>query len=155
MRLRWVGLFLSCASTLACVAPVHANEKAEPDPAQSTYWEPIRKIMFGDREILDGKDVLRVYLPLRADDASTVPVTVKAQIEQHGVLRQEFAAHCDVLQRRLRRALFGGAARLPVTERNPSGAPGARKYERPGARTKSQAREVHRTALDWPRCGTS
>ena len=38
--------------------------------------------MFGDREILDGKDVLRVYLPLRADDASTVPVTVKAQIEQ-------------------------------------------------------------------------
>jgi sulfur-oxidizing protein SoxY len=59
-----------------------ANEKAEPDPAQSTYWEPIRKIMFGDREILDGKDVLRVYLPLRADDASTVPVTVKAQIDQ-------------------------------------------------------------------------
>jgi len=82
MRLRWIGLLWSCACALAFVAPVHANEKAEPDPAQSTYWEPIRKIMFGDRDILDGKDVLRVYLPLRADDASTVPVTVKAQIEQ-------------------------------------------------------------------------
>ena len=38
--------------------------------------------MFGDREILDGKDVIRVYLSLRADDASTVPVAVKAQIDQ-------------------------------------------------------------------------
>ena len=75
-------LLLPYACVFALVAPVLANEKAEPDPAQSTYWEPIRKIMFGDREILDGKDVLRVYLPLRADDASTVPVTVKAQIEQ-------------------------------------------------------------------------
>ena len=79
-RLSWSLLPYVCV--FAFVAPALANEKAEPDPAQSTYWEPIRKIMFGDREILDGKDVLRVYLPLRADDASTVPVTVKAQIEQ-------------------------------------------------------------------------
>ena len=54
MRLRWIGLLLLSACALAFVAPVHANEKAEPDPAQSTYWEPIRKIMFGDRDILDG-----------------------------------------------------------------------------------------------------
>jgi sulfur-oxidizing protein SoxY len=79
-RLSWLLLPYVCVFTF--VAPALANEKAEPDAAQSTYWEPIRKIMFGDREILDGKDVLRVYLPLRADDASTVPVTVKAQIEQ-------------------------------------------------------------------------
>jgi sulfur-oxidizing protein SoxY len=78
----WRWLFWSCAALAAFVAPAGANEKAEPDPAQSTYWEPIRKIMFGEREILDGRDVLRVYLPLRADDASTVPVTVKAQIDQ-------------------------------------------------------------------------
>ncbi len=42
----------------------------------------MRKLTFGDREILDGKDVIRVYLSLRADDASTVPVAVKAQIDQ-------------------------------------------------------------------------
>jgi sulfur-oxidizing protein SoxY len=82
MRSRLSWLLLPYVCVFAFVAPALANEKAEPDPAQSTYWEPIRKIMFGDREILDGKDVLRVYLPLRADDASTVPVTVKAQIEQ-------------------------------------------------------------------------
>ncbi|HUI58901.1 MAG TPA: quinoprotein dehydrogenase-associated SoxYZ-like carrier [Steroidobacteraceae bacterium] len=59
-----------------------ANEKAEPDPAKSTYWEPIRNVMFGDREISEDRDVIRVYLALRADDASTVPVAVKAQIDQ-------------------------------------------------------------------------
>jgi sulfur-oxidizing protein SoxY len=82
MQLRWTSVVISFASAMVLAASAFANEKAEPDPAQSTYWEPIRKIMFGDREILDGKDVLRVYLPLRADDASTVPVTVKAQIDQ-------------------------------------------------------------------------
>jgi sulfur-oxidizing protein SoxY len=71
------GLFCIALATSA-----GANEKAEPDPAQSQYWEPIRKLMFGDREIRDGKDVVRVYLALRADDASTVPVAVKAQIDQ-------------------------------------------------------------------------
>jgi sulfur-oxidizing protein SoxY len=59
-----------------------ANEKAEPDPAKSQYWPPIRQMMFGEREILDGKDVVRVYLSTRADDASAVPVAVKAQIDQ-------------------------------------------------------------------------
>jgi len=82
MRLRWSAVWWVCTGVLSFAACAFANEKAEPDPAQSQYWEPIRTLMFGDREILDGKDVLRVYLPLRADDASTVPVTVKAQIDQ-------------------------------------------------------------------------
>jgi sulfur-oxidizing protein SoxY len=39
--------------------------------------------MFGDRVINpDDRDVIRVYLNLRADDASTVPVAVKSQIDQ-------------------------------------------------------------------------
>ena len=63
--------------------PAAANEKAEPDPARSPYWEPIRQLMFGDRVINpDNRDVIRVYLNLRADDASTVPVAVKSQIDQ-------------------------------------------------------------------------
>ncbi|HEU5283463.1 MAG TPA: quinoprotein dehydrogenase-associated SoxYZ-like carrier, partial [Burkholderiales bacterium] len=75
----------TCAAALLCVPlglPAWANEKAEPDPAKSQYWEPIRKMMFGSREILDGREVIRVYLTLRADDAATVPVAVKAQIDQ-------------------------------------------------------------------------
>jgi len=68
---------------LAFAIPAAANEKAEPDPARSPYWEPIRQLMFGDRVINpDDRDVIRVYLNLRADDASTVPVAVKSQIDQ-------------------------------------------------------------------------
>jgi sulfur-oxidizing protein SoxY len=79
-RLNLAGLVLVAGALLAGSAL--ANEKAEPDPAQSQYWGAMRKLMFGDRDILDGKDVIRVYLALRADDASTVPVAVKAQIDQ-------------------------------------------------------------------------
>jgi len=70
------------ALALLTAVGASANEKAEPDPNKSQYWVPIRQMMFGDREILDGKDILRVYLSTRADDASTVPVSVKAQIDQ-------------------------------------------------------------------------
>jgi sulfur-oxidizing protein SoxY len=70
----------ACAWLVA--GPAASNDKAEPDPAKSEYWEPIRKIMFGDREILDGKDVVQLYLAVRADDASTVPIAVKAAIDQ-------------------------------------------------------------------------
>lgn len=70
-------------AALAFALPVFANEKAEPDPARSPYWEPIKQLMFGDRVINpDDRDVIRVYLNTRADDASTVPVAVKAQIDQ-------------------------------------------------------------------------
>ena len=78
-------LRLALAGFLACFAllPANANEKAEPDPALSQYWNPIKQIMFGDRVInADARDIIRIYLNVRADDASTVPVVVKAQIDQ-------------------------------------------------------------------------
>ena len=68
----------------AFAVPAAGNEKAEPDPARSPYWDPIRQLIFGDRVINpDDRDVIRVYLNLRADDASTVPVAVKSQIDQN------------------------------------------------------------------------
>jgi sulfur-oxidizing protein SoxY len=70
-------------SAFVFVLPALANEKAEPDPTRSPYWEPIRVLMFGDRVINpDDRDVIRVYLNRRADDATTVPVAVKSQIDQ-------------------------------------------------------------------------
>ena len=74
-------------ASLVCVsafyAPVFANEKAEPDPAQSPYWEPIRQLMFGDRIINpDERKIVSVYLNTRAQDATTVPVMVKSEIDQ-------------------------------------------------------------------------
>jgi sulfur-oxidizing protein SoxY len=80
-RLRAIVAWLF-ASALLAAATASANEKAEPDPAQSPYWDTIRKITFGDRDIQSGNDVLRIFLSLRADDASTVPVAVKALIDQ-------------------------------------------------------------------------
>jgi sulfur-oxidizing protein SoxY len=82
MRARLTLAWAVLAAGVAFGGPAPANEKAEPDPANSQYWGSIRNLMFGDREILDGKDVIRVYLAMRADDASTVPVAVKAQIDQ-------------------------------------------------------------------------
>ncbi|MBC8006679.1 MAG: quinoprotein dehydrogenase-associated SoxYZ-like carrier [Prolixibacteraceae bacterium] len=80
---RFLRLASACLLVLLAVMPAYANEKAEPDPAQSQYWGPIRQLMFGDRVINpDTRDVIRVYLNLRADDASTVPVVVKAQFDQ-------------------------------------------------------------------------
>jgi len=74
---------LAALLALYAAIPVHANEKAEPDPARSQYWGPIKQLIFGDRVINpDARDIVRVYLNLRADDASTVPVMVKAQIDQ-------------------------------------------------------------------------
>jgi len=72
---------IAIAALFATVA--FANEKAEPDPALSPYWDSIKQLTFGERTINpDARDVIRVYLNVRADDASTVPVVVKAQIEQ-------------------------------------------------------------------------
>jgi len=82
MSIRLIYRAAAVLMLAAAAVTAAANEKAEPDPANSPYWEPIRKMMFGDREILDGKDVVRVYLALRAADAATVPVAVKAQIDQ-------------------------------------------------------------------------
>src|ERR1017187_2820481 len=85
MRMKKSGLRLASAGILALLAimPASANEKAEPDPALSQYWDPIKQVMFGDRVINpDARDVIRVYLNVRADDAATVPVMVKAQIDQ-------------------------------------------------------------------------
>lgn len=71
------------AAAALSVATVWANEKAEPDPARSPYWEPIRTLLFGERIINpDSRQIISVYLNTRADDASTVPVMVNAHIDQ-------------------------------------------------------------------------
>jgi sulfur-oxidizing protein SoxY len=73
---------LACVCLLGVAVSTLANENAEPDPNKSPYWTPVRQAMFGDREILDGRDILNVYLNVRAIDATTVPLSVKARIDQ-------------------------------------------------------------------------
>lgn len=67
---------------LLAAAPSRADY-TEPDPAQSPHWPPIQQVLFGDRVINpDDREVIRVYLNMRADDASTVPVMVNGLIDQ-------------------------------------------------------------------------
>lgn len=81
MRSRIYGWLIAAAALSA--VPAHANEFAEPDPAQSQYWGSVRQLMFGDRVINpDDRQIVRVFLNTRADDASTVPVMVNGLIDQ-------------------------------------------------------------------------
>lgn len=74
-----LAIFSVCAAGTS-----YANEKAEPDPEKSEYWPPIKKNMFGDREVIYDRDnkYLAVYSSVRADDASAVPVMVRMRNPQ-------------------------------------------------------------------------
>lgn len=79
--------FLLMAAAFACAAaflPVRANENAQVPLEKSEAWPAIKKNVFGDREvIIDSKaEVLEMYLSPRADDASSVPVIVRARNAQ-------------------------------------------------------------------------
>jgi sulfur-oxidizing protein SoxY len=70
--------------SLGTLGMAYANEKAEPDAEKSEYWPPIKKNMFGDREVIYDKNnkYLAVYTSVRADDASAVPVMVRMRNPQ-------------------------------------------------------------------------
>lgn len=50
--------------------------------ADKPIWDEIRRSLFGDRELQDGKDVIALEAPYRAYDAAVVPVKVQALIPQ-------------------------------------------------------------------------
>lgn len=75
--------FLMAGALLCLPLAVLANPDAEPDHSKIAEWQVIRSLMFGDREINpDDRDVIRVYLNTRADDASTVPIMINGLIDQ-------------------------------------------------------------------------
>jgi sulfur-oxidizing protein SoxY len=74
---------LFCAAALFN-ASTFANENATVPLEKSEVWPAIQKNVFGDREIIvdNNAEVLEMYLALRADDASSVPVIVRARNAQ-------------------------------------------------------------------------
>lgn len=80
MKLRTIlffALFISMCGT------VFANPNPEPDHSKIPEWIVIKDLMFGDRVINpDDREVIRVFLNTRADDASTVPVMINGLIDQ-------------------------------------------------------------------------
>ena len=76
MRNMFVRAGSFAAMALAFALALHASVYAAA-PADNAAWTGIRSAMFGAREILDGAGKLVLEAPYRADDASTVPISVR------------------------------------------------------------------------------
>jgi len=81
------SLILSTRLALALSAILYAAfanpGDAPPDPSKSEMWIKVKDSLFQGRTIDDsGNDVIALEAPVRAEDAATVPIAIKAQIPQ-------------------------------------------------------------------------
>ena len=76
MRNLFVRAASFAAMALAFALALHVSVYAAA-PADNAAWTGIRSAMFGAREILDGGGKVVLEAPYRADDASTVPISVR------------------------------------------------------------------------------
>lgn len=65
------------ALALAFVLPLGLAIDARAEGGESAAWAGLKKDVFGAREILDAKGLIELEAPIRAEDASTVPLTIK------------------------------------------------------------------------------
>jgi sulfur-oxidizing protein SoxY len=58
---------------------------ADPDPDSNTeIWSKVRKSLFENRPISEKADkIIQLDAPVRAEDASTVPISIKTQLQQN------------------------------------------------------------------------
>ena len=68
--------FFAIAFTLLIAGPVAADERDE------SRWEAMRDLLFEERTIHDGSDVLALEAPYRAHDAAVVPISLDAAFPQ-------------------------------------------------------------------------
>lgn len=74
--LAWTGLALGLPAA-------HAQLKTGDDPDGSPRWKQVRASLFGERTIVDGGDqVVKLEVPLRAEDAAIVPIAIRAAFAQ-------------------------------------------------------------------------
>lgn len=66
--LRYLALAL-----MLLAGPALAEESAA---AQAARWDDLKQALFGERKVVDGTNVIALDAPVRALDASTVPLTV-------------------------------------------------------------------------------
>jgi len=66
---------LAIVLTLMVATTTHANTGSDPDAER---WDGLKVVMFGDREIIAGDDVISMEAPKRAHDAAVVPILVKS-----------------------------------------------------------------------------
>ncbi|MFT3730991.1 MAG: quinoprotein dehydrogenase-associated SoxYZ-like carrier [Hyphomicrobium sp.] len=76
MRKALGGIF-GTAVLVAAMSFGALAEDGSPTVANPSAWDGIRKDAFGQREILDGAGKIVLEAPVRAEDAATVPITVR------------------------------------------------------------------------------
>lgn len=75
---KWLCLGLWMLSQIACAADA-------PDPDASAIWQKIRASLFAGKTLTESKgNQLRLELPARAEDASTVPVAIRSDMPLSG-----------------------------------------------------------------------
>ncbi|HMK14647.1 MAG TPA: quinoprotein dehydrogenase-associated SoxYZ-like carrier [Burkholderiales bacterium] len=74
-------LALALSAILYATHPLAADP--DPDPAKSEIWNKVKNLLFEERVIITpGNDIITLDAPVRAEDAATVPISIKAQIPQ-------------------------------------------------------------------------
>ena len=78
------ALLLAAIATLTA-RPVMAEPDARKAESRKVWEEQLKPNHFGDREILDGakNDVIELKAPFRADDPTTVPVTITSKLSEN------------------------------------------------------------------------
>lgn len=71
----------AAAAALVFISANSAGVRAQ-DAEDAAQWADLKPMVFGEREILDGADIVELEAPTRAYDAAIVPVTIKALIPQ-------------------------------------------------------------------------
>jgi sulfur-oxidizing protein SoxY len=71
------------ACVCATAVPVQAQLKSGDNPEGSERWRQVRASLFGERKIAnDGDAVVKLDVPVRAEDAALMPLALRAQFAQ-------------------------------------------------------------------------
>lgn len=79
-----LGALVVVLAVMGAVSAQPAPEKAEEGP-----WPSLKNHYFGDRPILDGKGVIALQAPRRAEDAAIVPISISDRLPAAGERRIE------------------------------------------------------------------
>jgi sulfur-oxidizing protein SoxY len=71
-----------CRVLMACIAATGTAHGQDVDPEASRIWQKVRAELFAAAPIEPGDGVVTLEVPARAQDAATVPITIRAQFPQ-------------------------------------------------------------------------
>jgi sulfur-oxidizing protein SoxY len=71
-----------CRALMVCIAAAGTAHGQDLDPEASPIWQKVRAELFAAAQIAPGDGVVTLEAPARAQDAATVPITIRAQFPQ-------------------------------------------------------------------------